>query len=108
MIKKLLLLPVGLFILFGSLLWIFDRGEAAGESEPIVASTGITITVTTLEPIDEDVLLRAKAIQWMIQARDSHQDLVDNPSRREYWHLTLEGQMEWVRRYDVVIDLLEK
>ena len=31
------------------------------------------------EPIDVDVLQRERAIHWMTQARDAHQDLVNSP-----------------------------
>ena len=59
------------------------------------------------EPIDVDALQRERAIHWMTQARDAHQDLVNSPKRREYWFLTLEGEIEWVRRYEIVVEFLE-
>ena len=105
MIKKLLfVLVVAVFI--------FTMGGIVGSlltpvyTEPEV-SPGITITVTIPEPILEDVLNKTKAIHWMIQARGSHQRTADNWNVSTPW-IIVEDQLEWVRRYDIVIELLEK
>lgn len=52
-------------------------------------------------------------IDSMIQARDSHQNFVDNPifveriNQNGFFDLTLKGQEEWVRIYSEVVKELE-
>ena len=107
MIKKLLfLLVVAVFI--------FTMGGIVGSlltpvyTEPEVAvSPGVTITVTLPEPITDHALLAEMATRWMIQARGSHQRTADNWNVSTPW-IIVEDQREWVRRYDIVIELLEK
>lgn len=57
----------------------------------------------------------SQAVQWMEQARDTHQTYLDYPQQITYLNerfgdnvTSLEEQAEWVRRYNIVIKLLEE